>query len=148
MLTSAITVCFSSRRFPPELKCLSAHALMHIHNTLLKRFVRTKGQCRCWCCGELFRMLLCVGKQCEQELKTAVSLQLRIALLCEGRGVKRCCYCRAESTLSQPLKRKVLLKIAGCGVEIFDSYFPPWKLGTHFLRWETQLPQHRLLWVL
>lgn len=25
------------------------------------------------------------------------------------------------------------LKIAGCGIEIFDSYFPPWKLLIHFL---------------
>lgn len=36
----------------------------------------------------------------------------------------------------------MLLKIAGCGIEIFDSYFPPWKLLIHFLLREAELPEH------
>lgn len=37
------------------------------------------------------------------------------------------------------------LKIAGCGIDIFDSYFPPWKLLIHVLLCEAELPEHTTL---
>lgn len=44
--------------------------------------------------------------------------------------------------MNQPLKQKVLLKIAGCGIEVFDSYFPPWKLLIRFLPREAEWLEH------
>lgn len=38
-------------------------------------------------------------------------------------------HCRTDST-ELPTGTESALKIAGCGIEIFDSYFPPWKLLT------------------
>lgn len=76
------------------------------------------------------------------ELQMSVSLQLSSLALVRTEAESNPFIAEQNKLLNQPLKRKVLLKIAGCGVEIFDSYFPPWKLLARFLCCAAEWPEY------